>query len=277
MPKVDAHQHFWHYELPEFSWLSDDMAAIRRDFLPPDLAPSLAAAGYAGTVAVQARSTTLETAFLLGLADGAAEILGVVGWVDLCAPDLHDQLAEWAPHPKFVGVRENAQGQPAGFLDRPEFRRGVRHLASMGLTYDILIYADQLVEARRFAEKVEVPMVLDHCAKPRVCDGQWEPWASDIRALAMVPHVWCKVSGLAFEARWDTWDADTLRPYVEHVLECFGPKRCMIGSDWPVCVPAGDYGRTVGALETCLSALTPQDRQRVLGANAVQFYGLSVG
>lgn len=266
--RVDAHQHFWHYDPVEFGWISDEMAACRRDFLPGDLVPHLAEAGIQGTVAVQARCSDAENEFLLGL---GSPVLGVVGWVDLTSADVDDQLARWAGSPRFKGVREIAQGQAAGFLLRPSFVAGVNKLRNHGLTYDLLVYANQLEESCAFADLVSTPMVLDHCAKPDIRSGMWEPWASQIRELARREHVWCKVSGLAFEADWATWDAVTLRPYIEHVLSCFGPKRCMVGSDWPVCLPAGDYGRVMAALESCLSSA---EREAVMGLNAARFYGL---
>lgn len=266
--RVDAHQHFWYYDPVEFGWISEEMSVCRRSFLPSDLAPCLTEAGIDGTVAVQARCSDEENAFLLGL---EGPVLGVVGWVDLTAVDVDDQLARWAEFPRFKGVREIAQGQPAGFLLRPSFMAGVNKLADHGLTYDLLVYADQLSESCAFADQVSTPMVLDHCAKPNIREGMWEPWASAIRNLAKREHVWCKVSGLAFESDWVTWDESSLRPYVSHVLDCFGPERCMVGSDWPVCLPAGEYGRVVAALESCLSA---SEREGVMGLNAARFYGL---
>jgi len=265
---IDAHQHFWHYDSDEFGWISDEMAACRRDFLPADLSPHLAEAGIEGTVAVQARCSDAENEFLLGL---GSLVLGVVGWVHLTSADVDDQLAKWASSPRFKGVREIAQGQAAGFLLRPSFVAGVNKLRNHGLTYDLLVYSNQLQESCAFADLVSTPMVLDHCAKPDIRRGMWEPWASQIRELARREHVWCKVSGLAFEADWATWDAEVLRPYIEHVLACFGSERCMVGSDWPVCLPAGDYGRVMAALESCLSSA---EREAVMGLNAARFYGL---
>lgn len=266
--RIDAHQHYWRYDPVEFAWITDEMAVCRRDFLPADLAPLLAEARMDGSVAVQARSSEVENDFLLGLDDS---VLGVVGWVDLTSRDVDDRLAKWASRPRFRGVREAAQGEPPGFLTRPEFIAGAKRLAAHGLTYDLLVYADQLVETCQFADAVSCPLVLDHCAKPGIRRGEWEPWATHVRELSRREHVWCKVSGLAFEADWPTWDEATLGPYVHHVLECFGPGRCMVGSDWPVCLPAGSYGRVVGSLESCLSGT---DRDGVMGLNAARFYGL---
>jgi L-fuconolactonase len=273
--RVDSHQHFWRYTEPEYSWIEDAISMLRQDFLPADLSPLLEAEGYARCIAVQARQTLEENDFLLGMARDSAIVEGVVGWVDLASPEVAGDLETYAGQNGFVGVRHIVQGEPAGFLARDDFRRGVGLLQDYGLTYDILIRAHQLPEAIDFAEAFpDQPFVLDHAAKPDIANGQWEPWAGDLKRLSRLANVWCKISGLSFEANWDSWTADTLRPYVNHVLDCFGPARCMIGSDWPMCLPAGDYSQTMSALETCLGGLSDDEREGVLADNAATFYGL---
>jgi L-fuconolactonase len=264
--KIDSHQHFWIYG-PEYAWIDNSIAMLRRDFMPTDLEPLLQADGFDGCVAVQARQTAEETTFLLKLAHENDFIKGVVGWVDLTQPfQANDSLLK--------GVRHIVQAEPAGFLDQPNFRAGVRALAEKGLTYDLLIKSQQLEEATRFVQAVpEVKIVLDHIAKPDIRSGQWEPWASQIREIAQCENLFVKLSGMAFEADWTTWTRDTLAPYVDHVLACFGPQRCMIGSDWPVCLAAGDYGKTIKAIESLVSE---DEATAILGGNATAFYGLTV-
>ena len=271
--RVDSHQHFWRYSASESPWMEDAISMLRRDFMPEHLSPFLLDAGYDRCIAVQARHAMEENECLLDLAHASESGAGVVGWVDLASPGLEEDLEKVAHERAFVGVRHIVQAEPGGFLDREDFRRGVGLLQNYCLTYDILIRAHQLPEAIEFAEAFpDQPFVLDHAAKPDIANGQWEPWASDLRRLSHLPNVWCKISGLSFEARWDSWTPDTLRPYVHHVLECFHPRRCMIGSDWPMCLPAGDYQETVGAWEACVAELSVEEREGVLGGNAAEFY-----
>lgn len=268
--RIDAHQHFWKYDPREFAWIDDSMAGIRRDFLPADLEPLLAAEGFDGCIAVQTRASLDENRFLLDLARQAPFIRGVVGWVDLKKPDVDIDLADFAGDPKAVGIRHIAQAEPDDrFLAHDDFVHGVRKLAAFDLAYDLLIYPRQLPAAIELVTKVpEVRFVLDHCAKPEIRNAQWEPWAAQIRELAKAPNVSCKISGLVTEANWATWTKDTLKPYVEHVLACFGIERCMLGSDWPVCLVAGEYARVVGAAKEIVIG--------VAGAGAVDAMGRCV-
>lgn len=269
--RIDAHQHFWRYSDAEFGWINDEMAVMRRDFLPADLKPELDRFGFAGSIAVQARQSEEENQFLLDQSP-----LGVVGWVDLCAEDAGERLDFWRAFPAFRGVRHIVQGEPSGFLARADFRRGISLLADRGLTYDILIYHYQLEEAIAFARAFpNQPFVVDHGAKPDIRSGGFDKWAEDMREMAGMENVCCKISGLAFEADWSTWTTDTLRPYVYHLLECFGPRRLMIGSDWPVCLAAGSYERVMGSLIELLGELSPAEQEAILGDTAARFYGIA--
>ncbi|MEQ1935540.1 MAG: amidohydrolase family protein [Fimbriimonadaceae bacterium] len=264
--KIDSHQHFWRFG-PEYEWIDDSIAQLRRDFLAEHLLPLLADQGYQGCIAVQARQTLEETEFLLDLANDNEFIRGVVGWVDLRG----DYSTEMYSN-KLKGVRHIVQAEPPGFLDDDKFRNGVSRLPAANLAYDLLIRNHQLEEAIRFVQALpNVKIVLDHIAKPDIRGGQWEQWAGQIREIAKCENLWVKLSGMAFEADWETWTSDTLSPYVDHVLDCFGPKRCMIGSDWPVCLAAGDYRDVMQAIETLLS---PTEKEDVLGRTAADFYGL---
>lgn len=268
--RIDAHQHFWKHNPEEFGWVSDEMAVLRRDFMPADLKPLLDAAGYEGCIAVQAAQTVEETRFLLGLAEEHDWIRGVVGWVDLFSP----LDAELLDHPKLVGVRHIVQAEAPGFLSQPRFWDGVASLAQRGLTYDLLIYHHQMEEAFEFVSALpKVAMVLDHAAKPPIREGQFEPWASWMQKLSDCPNLHVKLSGLAFEADWGNWSSSVLRPWISHVIECFGADRCMIGSDWPVSLCAGDYERVMGDIEECLGG----DAEAICGGNASRFYGLDIG
>jgi L-fuconolactonase len=278
MPRIDAHQHFWHYSPQTHGWIDDSMAVLKRDFLPEDLAPLLHERTLDGSVAVQAEQAVSETRWLLSLADQHAFIKGVVGWVDLRDPDVATVLAELARHPRFRGVRHIVQGEPDDrFMLGAEFQRGIAALAPLGLTYDILIYPRQLPAAIDLVQRFpQQPFVLDHIAKPDMKAGTREPWAAQLRALAAAhPTLTCKLSGLVTEADWASWKVTDIHPFLDTVLEAFGTQRLMIGSDWPVCTLAADYHRTMGLVEEYLARVPPAAREAILGGTAAAFYGLT--
>jgi len=276
MARIDAHQHFWQYDPVEYGWINDRMASLRRDFLPADLEPLLRESGFDGCVAVQARQSLEETRWLLELACAHPFVRGVVGWVDLCSPEVARQLEQFASDAKLVAVRHVVQDEPDdAFMLRDDFRRGVAQLADFGLAYDILVYPRQLrAAAQLVAEFPAQRFVLDHIAKPLIAQAVIEPWRTDVRALAQLPNVWCKVSGMVTEARWKQWHAGDFKPYLDVVFEAFTPARIMIGSDWPVCTVSADYGRTMGLVMDYLAHLEPEDRKAVLGENCAEFYRL---
>ncbi|MBI3878164.1 MAG: amidohydrolase family protein, partial [Verrucomicrobia bacterium] len=221
--KLDSHQHFWIYDAAQYPWMKPEWP-IRRDFLPPDWQREAAKCGVDGSIAVQARQSLEESRWLLELADRHPIIKGVVGWVDLRADNVEEQLAELARHPKFVGVRHVVQDEPDDdFMLRPDFQRGIGRLKQFKLAYDILIFPKQLPAAIKLAAKFsEQRFVLDHIAKPLIRDGTLEPWAAQIRELTKSPNVWCKVSGMVTEAKWHAWKPADFRSYLDVVFEAFG-------------------------------------------------------
>jgi len=273
---VDAHQHYWIYNRDEYGWIDDSMAALRRDFLPEHLRPELASNDIRGSVVVQTRQTLEETRWLLELAEHSSTILGVVGWVDLQSPRVHSQLAEFAKHPKLVGIRHIVQSElDDRFLLRPDFLRGISLLEKFDLAYDILIYTRHLQIAAEFVEQFpRQRFVLDHLAKPPIKIGDIEPWAAGIRRLATFPNVFCKLSGLVTEADWKHWTPQQIAPYLDVAFESFGLGRLMIGSDWPVCLVAASYTRAIDVVKNYLSRHTPEVRTAVLGGNAQRFWRL---
>ena len=275
-PRIDAHQHFWRYSPQTHSWIDDSMVAIKRDFLPPDLKPLLDSAGIDGCIAVQAEQSIAETEWLLKLADEHAFIRGVVGWIDLCAPDVTEQLRRLAAHPPLRGIRHIVQDEPEGFMLRPEFHRGIAALAEFGLTYDVLIYERQLPEALALVHSFpEQRFVIDHIAKPAIRDGSIDAWRAGMRALAAQPNGYCKLSSMVTEADWQTWRAADFAPYIETVLEAFGPQRVMIGSDWPVCLLAGAYRDVMAIVTDAIGGLPERDRDAITGGTVAEFYGLA--
>ncbi|WP_116124919.1 amidohydrolase family protein [Lewinella sp. IMCC34183] len=275
---IDAHQHFWHFDPVRDAWIDESMAAIQRDFLPQDLRPELEARGIDGCVAVQADQSLAQNDFLLGLARGHDFVRGVVGWVDLRSKEAAAQLNRYAANPAFVGVRHVVQAESAGFMLDRDFQAGVSLLRDHGLTYDILIHRGQLPEALLLARAFpEQPFVLDHLAKP-VADGQLDPaWEDGIRALAECGNVSCKLSGLVTEAPGYCWDYEQLLPYVTTVLDAFGPRRLLYGSDWPVCRVAATYEAQLEVYRRALASLSEADRVLIFGGNAARFYGLDEG
>lgn len=272
---VDSHQHFWRYDSVRDAWITAPMGVLRRDYLPPDLAPELAANGVNLTVAVQADSTEAETDFLLDLAERNPFIAGVVGWVNLLAADLAARLAHYSQFPKLRGFRHIVQGEPDDFLLREDFRLGVASLANFGFTYDVLVYARQLPAAVEFVRQLTAqPLVVDHIAKPDLRAGEIAQWERHMRAIAGNPNVMCKLSGMITEADWRKWTAAQFQPYLEIVWDAFGPHRLMFGSDWPVCLLAGSYSQVKTLVEDFLAGRPAAEREAVFGGNAARFYGL---
>jgi L-fuconolactonase len=272
---IDAHQHFWQYSPQEYSWIDNTMAPIRRDFLPADLQPLLENNGFQGSVVVQVRQTLEETQWLLKLADANPFILGVVGWVDLCSPELHSQLESFAGKPKLVGIRHIVQSEPDGFLLRPDFLRGISVLEEFDLAYDILIYPKHLEAAAEFVRRFpRQRFVLDHLAKPPIKSGAIDGWARGIRELASFPNVYAKLSGLVTEAGWEAWTPEEIWPYLDVAFGCFGPDRLMIGSDWPVCLCAAPYERVMNIVRQYLDRCDVKEREAFLGGNAAAFWRL---
>jgi len=274
--RIDAHQHFWRYRPEEYPWITDKLAAIRRDYMPSDLRPLLEAAGFQGCVAVQARPTLEETRWLLRLAEEHSFIQGVVGWVDLTADDVRGQLEPFARHPRLKGIRHLLQDEPDdAYMLRPDFRRGLRILGEFGLTYDLLVFPRHLPYAVRLVQELdEQPFVVDHLAKPPIKAKEISPWREEIRRLAHFDNVYCKLSGMVTEADWSAWRPEDFTPYLDVVLEAFGPKRLMIGSDWPVCTLAGEYEPVMAIVIDYISRLSQDEQEAILGENAVRFYKL---
>jgi L-fuconolactonase len=273
---LDSHQHFWQYELPKHEWIDDEMSAIRRDFMPSDLGPILAANGVDGCIAVQADQTLAETRFLLDIATKHDFVKGVVGWIDLRSFILGEVLERYRHHPLLKGFRHVVQGEPDPlFMLRPEFLRGIDMIGQAGLTYDILIFPHQLVSSLELVKQFpDHKFVIDHLAKPYAKAGYFTGWAAGISAVAKFPNVHCKLSGLITEANYASWTTEELLPYLQHALEAFGPDRCMFGSDWPVCRVAGDYSQVKGLIETLLQGYSEADQEAVFGGNCARFYGV---
>ncbi len=274
--RIDAHQHFWKFNPVRDAWITEEMQVIRRDFRPEDLKPLLEQHAIDGCVAVQADQSQEENNVLLSLAKAHPLIKGVVGWVDLLADDLQDQLDSLVQEHVLKGVRHILQAEPEGFMLQAKFIAGLKMTGEMGLTYDVLTKEGQLPETLELVKALpEMKLVVDHISKPDIASSSFDHWKKYMSQLAKHEHIHVKLSGMVTEANWQTWGPEDLKPYVDFCLEKFGAKRLMYGSDWPVCLLAGDYSSTIGALETCLKALSDDEQQYIFGNTATDFYHLN--
>jgi L-fuconolactonase len=280
MTVIDSHQHFWQLSKPfDYTWLNaPGLAALRRDYLPQNLELHLRQVGVDRSVFVQTQHNLEETRWGLALAEEHDFIAGVVGWVDLASENCEEQLLKFKDHPKFVGIRHVTQDEPDDdFIIRDGVIRGLQVLEKHSVPFDLLFYVKHLQHAATLAEQLpDLPMVIDHLAKPRIKDQAIDDWIENFRAAARYPNVYCKLSGMITEADWKDWSPADLRPYVETALEVFGPERCMFGSDWPVCELAGSYEQVHTALAQVLGGLGESETRQILGETAAKFYRLDV-
>lgn len=273
--KIDAHNHFWEFDPVRDAWIGASMEEIRRDFLPTEFKAVLDHNRLDGTVAVQADQSRQETMFLLDLAEKNDFIKGVVGWVDLQAEDIEQQLEQYENFPLLKGFRHIAQAEKDDFLVSDKLVRGIAALAATDFTFDLLVYPNQLPAAVELAGMFpNQPFVLDHIAKPLIKKREITGWKKGIRDLAAHQNVMCKISGLVTEADWEHWEAADFSPYLEAVTEAFGTERLMFGSDWPVCLLAAEYNRVLRVVEDHFSHFSESERNQIFGKNAITFYNL---
>jgi len=273
---IDSHQHFWNFEPVKHAWIDDSMSVIRRDFTPEDLKKVYDQNGIDGCVAVQADQTIAETDFLLKLSEEHDFIKGIVGWADLRAENIEDVLQEYSQFEGLKGFRHVVQGEADhNFLLRPDFLRGISALEKNNFTYDILIFPHQLGATLEFVKKFpNQKFVIDHIAKPYIKDGFYDGWAALMTAIAQHENVYCKLSGMITEADFNTWTPKQLMPYMELVLNAFGPERIMYGSDWPVCLVAGNYTKVKEVTTNFIAKLSASEQAGIMGANAITFYNI---
>jgi len=281
MRTIDAHQHFWDPSRASYPWMeAPALERIRRPFTPPDLRPLLDAEEIDGCVFVQCRHDEDETAEQLAATLAYPWIAGVVGWVDLESPDVDSRIARLRALPggeRLVGIRHIVHDEPdPGWLERPAVLRGLRCVAAAGLAYDLLVRGRELPAAITAVRAVpECRFVLDHAAKPPIACG-WDPlWAERMATLARAPNLACKLSGLVTEASWTSWTEDDLAPACRYVIDAFGPRRLIYGSDWPVCLLAAPYARVKAAFDRAIAGVSGDDRAAMLGGNAIAVYRLA--
>lgn len=278
-PSIDAHHHLWDPARADYPWLTEELATIRRQFAPEDIAPLIGLAGIDRTILVQTLSSSAETRDFLATAAKHEFIAGVVGWVDLRQPAVAEAIAGLrggTGGSRLVGIRHQVQDEPdADWLLRPEVARGIAAVGAAGLTYDLLVRSRELPAALATVRAhPTVSFVIDHLAKPPIRSGELEPWLSLVRPFGELDNVAAKVSGLVTEADWRGWQVDDLRPFVDGALETFGPDRLLFGSDWPVCLLAATYQEVLDAARSATALLSPSERDQVFGEVARRVYRL---
>lgn len=272
---LDAHQHFWTVARGDYGWMTPDLTPLLRDFGPEDLAPLMARAGITRTILVQAAETEAETDFLLGIAERTDFVAGVVGWLDMTSADFPARLAACRARPKWVGLRPMLQEHEPELLLDPTLRANLRHVEAAGVPFDILTHPRHLpAVTRALSEVPRLRAVLDHLSKPRIALGEMDPWRAHIDALAAMPNISCKVSGMVTEAG-PGWTPADIRPFVAHVARAFGPDRLIFGTDWPVCTLAASHAEVALLARTLLSEIFgPEELGRIFETNGAAFYGL---
>ncbi|WP_327748181.1 amidohydrolase family protein [Streptomyces europaeiscabiei] len=279
---IDAHHHVWDLSLRDQDWITGrELAPLRRDFTLADLEPAARAAGVTATVLVQTIDVPEETPEFLALAQDSDLVAGVVGWTDLTSPDVTHALEALREGPggeHLVGIRHQVQGESdPRWLMRPDVLRGLAAVAEAGLVYDLVVRPHQLAAAHEAAQLLPgLTFVLDHAGKPPIATGELRPWADAVRLLASLPNTVCKLSGMVTEADWGEWSVEDLRPYADTVLDAFGPRRLMFGSDWPVCRLATTYAEVIATARELTASLHPAERHEVFNRTALRTYGLTV-
>lgn len=277
VPVIDSHHHFWEIDRFDYSWMPEG-SPLATDYGPAELKPLTENAGVDYTVIVQAVSSPDEARWLLELADRYEFIAGVVGWVDLTDPEVGYTLDELQRSRYFVGVRHIWESEEdPGWIVNSGAIDGLKELARRDLAFDFLAKPPNLPYIPQVMNQVpDLRVVVDHIAKPLIADHVVEPWLTDMRKVASINGVHCKISGMITEADHQNWTIDDLRPYVHHVLGMFGSDRLMFGTDWPVCTLAGSYEQVVGTVREILGSLSSTAKADVFGGTAARFYRLDI-
>ena len=272
---IDAHAHFWKFDRVRDSWITDEMKILRQDHLPLHLSSLLKDNEIDGCVAVQADQSETETFYLTELSKINPFIKGIVGWVDLQSDNIEKRLEYFSPFSIIKGWRHIVQSEPDGFLSGKKFLRGIQALEKYNYTYDLLINHQQLKPALEFVSQFpEQKFVIDHCGKPDVKNKNANDWKMYMKEMAAYPNIYCKLSGLLTEANWRVWDRADFNPYLDTVFGLFGADRLLFGSDWPVLQLSGTYRQWKNLIENYMQYHTAEEKQKVFGLNAVQFYNL---
>ncbi len=272
---IDSHQHFWNYDPIRDSWIDDSMSIIRKNFLPKDLEPILIENGVDGCIAVQADQSELETQFLIDCASSNSFIKGVVGWVDLTSKNIDNRLNHFSLNPSFKGVRHIVQAEKKNYLLRKDVQNGIRKLKKYNLTFDLLIYPHQIMNAVELVKKFsDQTFILDHIAKPNISKPVSDEWKYGIKLLSENHNVSCKISGMVTETHNFNFNNNDFKPFLDVIFNCFGSERIMFGSDWPVCLVAASYNQTIKIIHNYLENCSKKIKDDIMGNNAIKIYNL---
>ncbi|MFJ7511831.1 amidohydrolase family protein [Peribacillus simplex] len=274
---IDTHQHFWRIDRGDYSWLTNDMGVLYRDYLPDDLSSLIHKNDISGTVLVQAAPTYEETLYLLSLYDRHDWIYGVVGWLDLSAPSFPEQLGSLMKRPGIVGLRPMLQDlEDSAWILQEQVVENLKQLIRYDLPLDLLINHNHISSVLTLMKTLpDLRAVIDHMAKPNISPGELSKWQEEMNALSQFPNLWCKMSGLLTQADSAMWKVDDFKPYIQHIVRAFGPDRLLFGSDWPVCLSAGSYEDAVTVIKGNLpETLTQAEVDGIFSGNAEAFYKL---
>ena len=272
---IDSHQHFWNYNPERDTWIDESMQVLKKNFLPKDLETILINNGIDGCISVQAGQSYQETEFLLKCASNNKFIKGVVGWVDLCSPNLEKKLEKYTSDKMFKGVRHIVQSESPEYLLRKDVQSGISKLSKFNLTFDLLVTPIQLQSAIKLVKIFpNQKFVLDHIAKPRISEPLNKTWVSDIINLSKYSNVFCKISGLVTETKGYNFSETDFLPFLDLIFKYFGFDRIMYGSDWPVCLLAADYKKVLEIISNYLMGYDSKIREKIMGTNAKIFYNL---
>jgi L-fuconolactonase len=276
MERIDSHQHFWKYDSKRQNWMTDEMDLLKKDYTPQDLFELLQQCQLQGSVAVQASQTEAENDFLLNLAENNSFIKGIVGWVDLQSESLLERLSWYTTKSKIKGFRHVIHDEPdIDFMLRPAFLKGIKALRSFRYTYDLLIYPIHLANALQLVRQFpDQPFVIDHIAKPKILEQEISEWRKQLISLASLQNVYCKISGMVTETNWKKWRQQDFIPYMDTIVELFGTKRILYGSDWPVCTLSASYTETYGIVKSYFDSFSNEQQDDFFGLNAKRFYHL---
>lgn len=272
---IDSHVHFWKFNPIRDVWITNEMTAIRKDFLPEDFSLHLKENNIEGCVAVQADQSVEETEFLVNLAKKNPFIKGVVGWIDLTSDKLEQSLQNYRSETFIKGFRHIAEGEEMGFLLKKGIMNGILMLHQYGYTFDILLRQHQLSDAVRLSEKLpDQPFILDHCGKPDLKTNDLKEWKLNILELSQNPNIYCKISGLLTQVNWNLIDEKSIFEILDFVFSQFGIKRVVFGSDWPVMLLGGNYALWLELISKYLSQFSKEEQLLFYSENAVEFYNL---
>ncbi|SIQ91387.1 L-fuconolactonase [Chryseobacterium sp. RU37D] len=272
---IDSHVHFWKFDPIRDSWITENMNAIRKDFLPDDFSFYLNENQVVGCIAVQADQSDKETAFLLNLAKENPFIKGIVGWIDLTSEKLEESLQNYQSEKLIKGFRHIAEGEEMGFLLQKNVIEGIKMLHQFNYTFDVLLRQHQLSDVVRLSEKLpDQPFILDHCGKPDLKKNYLKGWKSNISELAKNPNLYCKVSGLLTQGNWNLMDEKSIFETLDFIFSQFGIQRLVFGSDWPVMLLGGNYALWLELISKYIDQSSKEEQELFLSVNAVKFYNL---